>query len=255
MLLTIDIGNTNITFGVYNHHQTLQYHWRIKTDHGRLADEYGIIMLGLMRHEGLNFKQIKGVAIASVVPPLTQVFIQMVERFIKQTPLVVGAGVKTGIQIRYDSPRDVGADRIVDAVATCKLYGVPACVVDFGTATTFDAISDQGEYLGGAIAPGIGIAAEALFSHTSKLPRVDLVRPPRAIGSNTVYAMQSGLIFGYVGIVEGMVARFRAELGENMHVIGTGGLAQTIAQETDVIEFVNPWLTLEGLRLIWEMNQ
>jgi type III pantothenate kinase len=167
----------------------------------------------------------------------------------------VGAGVKTGVQIRYDSPRDVGADRIVDAAATYRLYGGPACIVDFGTATTFDAVSETGDYLGGAIAPGIGIAAEALFSRTSKLPQVDLARPPRAVGSNTVHAMQSGLIFGYVGLVEGMVARFRAELGENMRVIGTGGLAPTIAQETDVIQVVNPWLTLEGLRLVWEMNQ
>ena len=255
MLFTIDIGNTNITFGLYDKQQTLKYHCRIKTDHGRLADEYGIIILGLMRHEGLDFRQIRGVAIASVVPPLTPVFDEMIERYIRQKPLVVGAGVKTGVQIRYDSPRDVGADRIVDAAATFNMYGGPACIVDFGTATTFDAISEKGEYLGGAIAPGVGIAAEALFSRTSKLPRVDLVRPPRAIGSNTVNAIQSGMIFGYVGLVEGMVARFKAELGDHMRVIGTGGLAQTIAQETDVIEVVNPWLTLEGLRLIWEMNQ
>lgn len=255
MLLTIDIGNTNITFGVYNDSQTLQHHWRMKTDHDRMPDEYGIIMLGLLRHEGLDFHQIKGVAIASVVPPLTHVFEEMIERFVKQKPLVVGTGVKTGVQIRYDSPRDVGADRIVDAAAAYKMYGGPACIVDFGTATTFDAVSEKGEYLGGAIAPGIGIAAEALFSRTSKLPRIDLVRPPKAVGTNTVHAMQSGLIFGYVGLVEGMVARFRAELGQQMRVIGTGGLAETIARETTVIEVVNPWLTLEGLRLIWEMNQ
>lgn len=255
MLLTIDIGNTNITFGLYNGQQTLQYHWRIKTDHDRLADEYGIIILGLMRHEGLKSQQVKGVAIASVVPPLTRVFKEMVERFFRQSPLIVEAGVKTGVQVRYDSPRDVGADRIVDAAAAYKLYGGPACIVDFGTATTFDAVSPTGEYLGGAIAPGIGIAADALFSRTAKLPQVDLVRPPRAIGSNTVQAIQSGLIFGYVGLVEGMVARFKAELGPNTRVIGTGGLAEIIAQETQIIEVVNPWLTLEGLRLIWEMNQ
>jgi type III pantothenate kinase len=255
MLLAIDIGNTNITFGLYDDKNELQHHWRIKTDHGRLADEYGIIMLGLMRHEGLNFKQIHGVVMASVVPPLTRVFEQMARRFIKQTPLIIGAGVKTGVQIRYDSPRDVGADRICDAVAAYRLYGGPACVVDFGTATTFDAISREGDYLGGAIAPGIGIAAEALFSRTSMLPRVDLVRPPQAIGTNTPHAMQSGLIFGYVSIVEGMVARFKAELGAETRVIGTGGLVRTIASETNVIEVVNPWLTLEGLCLIWEMNQ
>lgn len=255
MLLTIDIGNTNITFGVYNDSQELKHHWRMKTDHDRMPDEYGIIMLGLLQHEGLDFQQMRGVAIASVVPPLTHVFEEMVERFVKQKPLVVGAGVKTGVQIRYDSPRDVGADRIVDAAAAYKLYGGPACIVDFGTATTFDAVSEKGEYLGGAIAPGIGIAAEALFSRTSKLPRIDLVRPPKAVGTNTVHAMQSGLIFGYVGLVEGMVARFRAELGQSMRVIGTGGLAETMARETAVIEVVNPWLTLEGLRMIWEMNQ
>jgi len=255
MILTIDVGNTNITFGVYNDSPALTHHWRIKTDHGRLADEYGIIMLGLMRHEGLNFDQIQGVALASVVPPLTQVFVEMVEKFIKQTPLVIGTGVKTGIKVLYDSPRDVGADRIVDAVAASQLYGGPACIVDFGTATTFDAISANNEYLGGAIAPGISIAAEALFSRTSKLPRVDLVRPPKAIGANTVNAIQSGLIFGYVGIVESLVARFKQELGPGTKVIGTGGLVQIIALETDVIEIINPWLTLEGLRLVWEMNQ
>ncbi len=254
MILAIDIGNTNITFGLYDG-STLTQQWRIKTDYDRLSDEYGIIMLGLMRHEGLDFKQITGVALASVVPPLTQVFARMSERFIEQKPLIVGTGVKTGVQIRYDSPRDVGADRIVDAVAALQLYGGPACIVDFGTATTFDAVSGNNEYLGGAIAPGIGIAAEALFSRTSKLPRVDLVRPPKAIGANTINAIQSGLIFGYVGIVENLVARFKEELGPGTKVIGTGGFAQMFSEETDVIEIVNPWLTLEGLRLIWEMNQ
>ncbi|MBN1221094.1 MAG: type III pantothenate kinase [Anaerolineae bacterium] len=254
MLLTIDIGNTNITLGLFENSQ-LEYHWRLKTDHERMADEYGLMVVGLMQLRQVDFKQINGVAIASVVPPITQIFTRMVGRFFDQTPLVVGAGVRTGIQVRYDSPRDVGADRIVDAAAAYKLYGGPACVVDFGTATVFDAISEKGEYLGGAIAPGIGIAAEALFSRTSKLPQVDLVRPPRAIGANTVYAMQSGLIFGYVGLVEGMVARFREELGKTMRVIGTGGLAETIARETNVIEVVNPWLTLQGLQIVWEMNQ
>lgn len=255
MLLAIDIGNTNITMGIYDDRQTLQHHWRIKTDHDRMADEYGIMLLELMRHVNLTFEQVNGVVMASVVPPLTRVFTRMIERYMKQSPLVVETGVKTGVQIRYDSPRDVGADRIVDAVAVYRLYGGPACVVDFGTATTFDAVSAKGEYLGGAIAPGITIAAEALFSRTSKLPRVDLVRPPRVIGGNTVHAIQSGLIFGYVSLVEGMVARYKQELGPDLRVIGTGGLAETIAKETDVIQIVNPWLTLEGLRMVWEMNQ
>ena len=255
MLLTIDIGNTNITLGVYNQKPKLQYHWRIKTDHGRLADEYGIIILGLMRHEKIKFKHIRGVAICSVVPPLTRVFVEMVEKFAKQTPLLVEAQLNTGIKIAVDSPQDVGADRIVDAVAAYQLYGGPACVVDFGTATTFDAVSTAGDYLGGAIAPGIGIAAEALFSRTSKLPRIDFSPPPRVIGTNTVHAMQSGLIFGYIGLVEGMVRRFEVELGQDMRIIATGGLAETMAKQTDVIEIVDPWLTLEGLRLIWEMNQ
>lgn len=255
MLLTIDIGNTNITFGTYDRQPSLRHNWRIKTDYGRLADEYGIIILGLMRHEGLDFDDIRGVAMASVVPPLTRVFVEMIERFVKQTPLLVDSETKTGVEILIDSPQDVGADRIVDTAAVYQLYGGPACVVDFGTATTFDAVSAKGEYLGGAIAPGISIAAEALFSRTSKLPRIDFAAPPHAIGKNTIQAMQSGLIYGYVGLVEGIVARFKEALGPEMRVIGTGGLAETMATETNVIEIVNPWLTLEGLRLIWEMNQ
>jgi type III pantothenate kinase len=159
------------------------------------------------------------------------------------------------VRVRYDNPREVGADRIVDAAATHRFYGAPACIVDFGTATTFDAISAQGDYLGGALAPGIGIAAEALFRRTAKLPRVDIVRPPSAIGTNTVHSMQSGLLFGYVGLVEGMVARFRAELGPEMRVVATGGLAELIARETTVIEVVDPWLTLKGLKLIYALNR
>jgi len=167
---------------------------------------------------------------------------------------VVGAGVRSGVRILYDEPNAVGADRLVDAAAAYRLYGGPACIVDFGTATTFDALSAEGDYLGGAIAPGIGIAADALFQRTAKLPRVELARPPSAIGRNTVHSMQSGLLFGYVSLVEGMVARFRAELGPEMKVIGTGGLAELIARETAVIEILAPWLTLDGLRMIYEMN-
>jgi type III pantothenate kinase len=168
--------------------------------------------------------------------------------------LIVDTGVKTGVKILYENPRSVGADRIVDAAAVKAQYGVPACVVDFGTSTTFDAIDREGNYLGGAIAPGINIAAEALFLRAAKLPRVELQRPPAAIGRNTTHAMQSGLLFGYVALVEGMVSRFREELGADMRVISTGGLAEIVARETDAIQVVAPWLTLDGLRLIWEMN-
>jgi type III pantothenate kinase len=254
MLLCIDLGNTNITFGLYNG-DDLQCHWRIKTDHHKMPDEYGILLLNLLTHAGHRPQDVAGICMCSVVPPLTGIFEQTCNLYFGQAPLVIDAGVKTGVKVRYDNPREVGADRVVDAAAAYRLYGGPACVVDFGTATTFDAISREGDYLGGALAPGIGIAAEALFSRTAKLPRVDLVRPPQAIGSNTVHSMQSGLIFGYVGLVEGMVARFRTELGDDMRVIGTGGLAETIARETDVIQAVDPWLTLKGLSIVWELNQ
>ena len=254
MLLCIDIGNTNITLGLYEG-QDLLAHWRIATDHHRMSDEYAMTILNLFAHRNCAPADVRGIAIASVVPPLTGRFEELCGAYFSREPLVVGTGVKTGVAVRYDDPRQVGADRVVNAAATKALYGCPACVVDFGTATTFDAISRQGEYLGGAIAPGIGISAEALFTFTAKLPRIDLVRPPRAIGTNTVHSMQSGILFGHVGLVEGMVARFRAELGDGMRVIGTGGLATVIAQETDVLEIVDPWITLTGLRLIWEMNQ
>jgi type III pantothenate kinase len=253
MLLTIDIGNTNITLGLYQDHELVMA-WRLATDHERMQDEYGIQILGLLEHAGYQPEDIHGVALASVVPPLTGTFLQACENYIHQQPLVVDAGVKTGVSIRYEDPKAVGADRVVDAAAVHHLYGGPACVVDFGTATTFDAISPEGDYLGGAIAPGIGIAAEALFLRTAKLPRVELSRPPSVIGRNTVHAMQSGLLFGYVSLVEGMVDRFRSELGPEMKVIGTGGLAEIIAAETEVIQIIAPWLTLDGLRLVWEMN-
>jgi type III pantothenate kinase len=253
MLLTIDIGNTNLTLGMYQE-KTLGPRWRLATVHDRMPDEYGIQILGLLAHSGCTPADIHGICLASVVPPLTGKVIEACQRYLDKNPLVVDAGVKTGVRIRYEDPRAVGADRIVDAAAVQKLYGGPACVVDFGTATTFDAINTEGDYLGGAIAPGISIAAEALFLRTAKLPRVDLVRPPTVIGRNTVHAMQSGLIFGYVSLVEGMVGRFREELGPTMKVIATGGLAEIIAQETTVIEIIAPWLTLEGLRIVWELN-
>ena len=196
-----------------------------------------------------------GVIVSSVVPPLTGIFEKISQRYFDQTALVVGSGVQIGVRNLYDNPQEVGADRLVNAAGAYHRYGGPACVVDFGTATTFDALSAEGDYLGGAIAPGIGIAAEALFQRTAKLPRIGLDRPPAAIGKTTVQSMQSGLLFGYVGLVEGMVARFRAELGADMKVIATGGLASLVAAETSAIDAVDPWLTLVGLRLIWERNQ
>jgi type III pantothenate kinase len=254
MLLTIDIGNTNITLGLYQGEE-MAAAWRLGTAHERMPDEYGLQLLGLLSHVDVDPQKIDGIAMASVVPPLTGTFMQMCVKYIGRSPLVVDAGVKTGVRIRYEDPKAVGADRVVDAAAVQHLYGGPACIVDFGTGTTFDAISAEGEYLGGAIAPGLRIAAEALFQQTAKLPRVELSRPPAAIGRNTVHAMQSGLVFGYVGLVEGMVARFRDELGPTMKVIGTGGLVEVIAPETKTIEIVAPWLTLDGLRIVWELNQ
>jgi type III pantothenate kinase len=254
MLLCIDIGNTNITLGLYEG-AALGPRWRLATEHERMPDEFGLQVAGLLALAGKSAEDIRGVSMASVVPPLTGRWIETCRIYLKQDPLVVDAGVRTGVKIRYDDPRAVGADRIVDAAAAYRLYGGPACIVDFGTATTFDAISAEGEYLGGAIAPGIGIAAQALFQRTAKLPRVDLSRPPAAIGRNTVHAIQSGLLFGYVGLVEGMVARFRAELGEGLKVIGTGGEVDIIARETEAIEIRAPWLTLDGLRMIYEMNR
>lgn len=253
-LFCVDIGNTNIVMGLYDG-EKLATHWRIATDHQKLADEYAMLILNLFERSAQKPEDVKGVILASVVPPLTSIFRKLSQRYFQQTPLVVDAALQTGIRIQYDAPHEVGADRIVNAVAVCQRYGAPACVVDFGTATTFDALSAEGVYLGGAIAPGIGIAAEALFQQTAKLPRIDLLRPPAVIGKNTVQSMQSGMLFGYVGLVEGMVARFRAELGPDMKVIATGGLASLIAKETEVIDAVDPWLTLEGLRLIWTLNQ
>ena len=254
MLLCIDIGNTNIVLGFYRGEE-LMAQWRIATDHRRMPDEYAVTLRGLFYHNGFSSADVSGVVISSVVPPLTGTFEELCQDYFHQKPLVVDVGIKTGLRIRYDNPREVGADRVVNAAATLRLYGAPACIVDFGTATTFDALSAEGDYIGGAIAPGILISAEALFARTAKLPRIDLVRPPRAIGSNTVQSMQSGILFGYVGLVEGMVARFRAELGADMRVVGTGGLAEVIARETPVIEAVDPWLTLKGLRMIYEMNR
>jgi type III pantothenate kinase len=253
MLLTIDVGNTNLTLGLYEGDQ-LGPHWRLATDHERMPDEYGLQFLGLLEHVGRTPTDLTGICLASVVPNLTTRVTQACSQYLQQAPLVIDTGVKTGIRISYESPRAVGADRVADAVAVYHLYGGPACVIDFGTATTFNALTKEGEYLGGAITAGINLAAEALYQHAAKLQRIDLQRPPSIIGRNTTHAMQSGLLFGYVAMTEGMVARFRQELGPDMKVIATGGLAETVARETDVIQILAPWLTLDGLRIIWDLN-
>lgn len=253
MLLTIDVGNTNLTLGLYEG-EKLGPHWRLATDHARMPDEYGLQFLGLLEHDSLTSKDLSGICLASVVPQLTGRVALACREYLHQEPLIVDAGVKTGLKVRYEDPRAVGADRVADAVAALKLYGGPDCIIDFGTATTFNAVTRAGEYLGGAITAGINLSAEALFTRTAKLQRIDLQRPPSVIGRNTTHAMQSGLLFGSVSMVEGMVQRFRAELGDDMKVIATGGLAEVVARETKVIDVLAPWLTLDGLRIIWEMN-
>ena len=254
MLLSIDVGNTNLTLGLYEGDK-LGPHWRLATDHARMPDEYGLQFLGLLEHAAITADALTGICLASVVPQLTQRVAQACREYLRQEPLIVDAGVKTGIRIRYEDPKAVGADRVADAVATLRLYGGPACIIDFGTATTFNAVTKEGEYLGGAITAGISLAAEALSTHAAKLQRIDLQRPPSVIGRNTVHAMQSGLLFGYVSMAEGMVKRFRAELGDDMKVIATGGQAEIVAKETKVIDILAPWLTLDGLRIIWELNR
>ena len=254
MLLVMDVGNTNLTLGLYEG-EILSPHWRLATDYARMPDEYGLQLLGLLEHAGRSARDLTGICLASVVPQLTQRVVLACREYLKQDPLIVDTGVKTGIRIRYEDPKAVGADRVADAVATLRLFGGPACIIDFGTATTFDAIDATGAYLGGAIAPGIGISAEALVRSTAQLPRVDLQAPPNVIGKNTIHAMQSGLMFGYVSMVEGMVVRFKKLLGSEMKVIATGGLAELVAKQTSVIQITAPWLTLDGLRVIWEMNQ
>jgi type III pantothenate kinase len=255
MLLVIDIGNTSISLGLYEM-ETLGPCWRLASDSERTSDEYGILLIQLLARAGIQPGQIGGIAMASVAPPLTGTMEQACREYLNVTPLIVDAGTRTGISLRYEDPKQqVGADRVVNAVAVRRLYKGPACIVDFGTAIIFDAISCEGEYVGGAIAPGIGIASDALFRRTAKLPRVEIMRPPSAIGRNTVHSLQSGLLFGYIGLVEGMVARFRAELGADMKTIGTGALVEVIARETRSIDFIEPWLTLQGLKIIFDLNQ
>ena len=254
MLLAIDIGNTNITVGMFQDEE-LKATWRIATGIHRMTDEYAVILLNLLRQHGLDAPDVSKVAICCVVPPLTAVFEELCQKYFNVEPLVVKAGVKTGVRIRMDNPAEVGADRIADAAAAHYLYGGPVIVVDFGTSINFDTVSKEGDYLGGAVAPGLSMAAESLFTRTAMLPRVSLTRPERAIGSNTIAAMQSGLVFGYVGLIEGIITRIQKELGEKARVVATGGYVELIARETELIDDINQDLTLIGLRLIYMMNR
>ena len=253
MLLAVDIGNTNIVLGAFRRERLLAS-WRTATAAHRMADEYAMLLDSLFRYHGLSMSDVKHVVMCSVVPALSATFSDLAERYLGVSALSVGPEVVTGIRVDIDNPREVGADRIANAVAAYRRYGGPIIVLDFGTATTLDAITAAGEYVGGAIAPGVTIAAEALFARAARLYRVEMTAPARAIGRNTVASMQSGIIFGYVGLVEGLVARFRQELGP-ARVIATGGLASVICRETAVVDEVVPALTLEGLRMVYELNR
>ncbi len=258
MLLAIDVGNTNIVLGVFRG-PDLVHSWRLTTLRDRTSDELGILVTSLCEHHRVMRDDITGIVMASVVPPLTGTTITMTRDFFGQTPLNVEPAVNSGMPIRYDHPSDVGADRVVNGIAAYEEYGKgarrPVIVVDFGTATTFDAISGQGEYLGGVICPGPQISADALFQRAARLPRIEVRKPDKVIGRTTVGSMQSGLFWGYVDMVQGIVRRMRHELGGDAAVVATGGLAASVAPETDVVEHVDPELTLRGLRLVWERNQ
>jgi len=254
MLLAIDIGNTNVTFGVFEGDK-IKTTWRVSTAIHRTADEYAIVILSLMERQGITAKEIKDIVICSVVPPLLIIFDELCRHYLKKNPLIVEAGVKTGIRIDMDNPREVGPDRIVNAVAAHQLYGGPVIVIDMGTATTLDVVSKDGRYIGGAIAPGIIISTEALFTRTAVLPRIELALPKKAIGRNTIAAMQSGIVFGYIGLIEGIVGRIQSELDEKAKVVAAGGLATLIVDASNVINLVNADLTLVGLRMIWELNR
>jgi type III pantothenate kinase len=253
MLLVLDVGNTQAVLGVYEGND-LRVSWRISTDIRKSSDEFWVILRSLFRESDLDTRSINGVCISSVVPPLQSMLEEVCERYFKTRPIVVEPGIKTGLSILYDNPREVGADRIVNSVAGINLYGGPLIIVDFGTATTFDAVSAKAQYLGGAIFPGIGIAAEALFQRTAKLPRVELVAPKTVIGKDTASSIKSGLIFGYAEMVDGMVRRIRKEMEGVPKTIATGGLARIISEHSREIESVEPLLTLVGLRIIYEKN-
>lgn len=249
MLLVVDVGNSHTVFGLFDD-ERLRADWRVSTHHGRTPDEWAIEMAGLLALKGMRREEVGDAIVSSVVPPLTSVVVEMIISFFGIEPLQVGPGVKTGIKILYENPLEVGADRIVNSVAAFALVGGAAIVVDFGTATTFDAISERAEYLGGIIVPGLQISAESLFARTAKLPRVDLRRPPRIIGRNTIHSIQSGLWYGYASMIEGVLTRMISEMGGRPTVIATGGLGQVLADEMKGVDRFEPHLTLEGLRLI-----
>jgi type III pantothenate kinase len=257
LLLAIDVSNTTIKAGVFRGAE-LAADWRFATERSRLADEYGMLLLSLFQAAGIAAGEVKGVSISCVVPPLKSVFEQLSRRYLQVEPLVVGPGVENGLRLAIDNPKEVGADRIVNTLATHRLYGGPAIAIAFGTATVFDCISASGEYLGGAIAPGMVVALESLTRSAAQLYQVELIRPPRAIGKNTVETMQSGMVLGYAGLVEGLVRRLKRELDApdgRVRVIATGGLAEVVAPETPAIDLIDPQLTLKGLRLIYELNR
>jgi type III pantothenate kinase len=254
MLLAIDIGNTNVVLGVFEG-ERLRESWRIGTKASITADEYAVIMRDLFAFSGIDFGQIDGIIISTVVPPLLSIMTEMSRKYFKIEPMVVTSDLKTGITLSYENPREIGADRIVNAAAAFRLYGGPLIIIDFGTATTFCAVTANGEYLGGAITPGVKISAEALYQRAAKLPRVELTRPRTIIGRDTVSAMQAGILYGYAGLVDGIVERMKNELSPDARVIATGGLAELVTPEARSAIEVRPNLTLEGLRFIFDANR